>query len=187
MEQTDQFNESKNPSYWASIGIAALIFAIITFALQLMLGYIQMSGNSGWLFTSISSVIVCLIGAFGGMMAVWHYSNEYDITMKLGRGALIGFLTGVAIVIVSIILNELWLLFDPDYYQKMMEASIANIESMDLPDEQEETTINRIRAGFENRGSLLRQLAWGIPITGILNLLTGMLGVQLFAKEEKDY
>lgn len=186
MEQTDQFNKTENPSYWGSIAIAALVFSIITFVLQLALGYMQMNGSSGWLFSIGSSVVVCLIGAFGGMMAVWHYANEYDVTLKLGKGALIGFLTGVAMVIITIILNEIWQLIDPDYIQNMKEAAIAQIEAMDLPDEQEDANLARME-GFEDRFSIGRQLLWGIPIYGILNLLTGMLGVQLFAKEEDDF
>lgn len=184
MEQTDQFNSvEENPSYWGSIGVAALIFAIITFVLQIALGYVQMSGNSGWVFTSIAGVVVCLIGAFGGMMAVWHYANEYDITFNFGKGALIGFLTGVAIVIISIILMKLWLLVDPDYQQQILEATMERFEEMDVPEE----SLGEMRANVESRFTITQQLLWGIPITGILNLLTGLLGVQLFAKEEEEF
>ncbi len=187
MEQTDRFNNTQSPSYWGSVGIAALIFAIITWAIGLAMGYVRMGGDVGWVSSIVSGVVVCLIGAFAGMMAVWHYSKENDITMKLGKGALIGFLTGVAMVIISIILSKIWLLIDPDYYLQMKEATLANIETMDLPEEQEEAMLNRLNSNFEDQFTIWRQLLWGIPIYGILNLLTGMLGVQLFAKEEEDF
>src|SRR5699024_3506505 len=115
MEQADQLNGvEETPSYWGSIGIAGLIFAIITFILQIIMGYIQISGGSIWV-TSISGAIICLIGAFGGMVAVWHYASEYNTTTTFGKGALIGFLTGVVIVVIGIILGKLWLLIDPDF------------------------------------------------------------------------
>lgn len=183
MEQPNQINETENPSYWASVGIAALIFAFITFAIQTMAAYMQINGGSGFIASTVSTVVVCLIGAFAGMMAVWHYAREYDITMKLGKGALIGFLTGAAMVIISIILGKIWLLIDPTFTEKVMEASLENMEAMGLTDEQLQAARDQAGSGQ----SILWQLIIGIPVFGILNLLTGMLGVQLFAKEEKDF
>lgn len=184
MEQPNQVNETENHSYWPSVGIAALIFALLTFAIQTIVGYMQISGGTGFIASGISFVVVCLIGAFAGMMAVWHYANEYDLTMSLGRGALIGFLTGAAMVLFSIILGKLWLLIDPTYAERMMEATIERMEAMGgIPDEQIEAT----RQQAESGQSIIWQLIIGIPVFGILNLLTGMLGVQLFAKEEQDF
>ncbi len=183
MDQTDQFNETENPNYWPSVGITALIFAIVTWAIGLAAGYMQISGGSSFVTGTISFIVVCLFGAFAGMVAVWHYSNEYDITMKLGRGALIGFLAGAGMVIISAILSKLWVLIDPSYAEKMMEASIEQMESMGLSEEQLEAARERSEGGT----SVLWNLIIGIPVFGILNLLTGMLGVQLFAKEEDDF
>jgi disulfide bond formation protein DsbB len=185
MEQTTQHNVTE-PSYWASIGIAAVIFSLLTTVLQLISGYMQINAEpTGSLFspTMLFGVVVCLIGAFGGMVAVWHYANEYQITMKLGKGALIGFLTGVGIVLIGIVLNKLWLLVDPDMQQKMMESTIANFEAMDMPEETKQQMIDQ--AASQANPSIGMQLLYGIPIFGILNLLTGMLGVSLFARNKE--
>ncbi len=182
MEQPDQFNKAQNPSYWVSVGTAALIFGIITFLIETFIGYAVISGSGGFVFSIITGAIVCLIGAFAGMLAVWHYANEYDITMKLGKGALIGFFTGAALVIISTVLMQVWLLIDPDYTQQMVEATMARLETMDIPDEQLDAM---------GRAGSNQSIGWGVLfeflIFGILNLLTGMLGVQLFAKEVEDY
>lgn len=185
MEQTNQHN-STPPSYWASVGIAAVIFSLLTTVLQLISGYMQINAEpTGSLFspTMLFGLVVCLVGAFGGMVAVWHYANEYQITMKLGKGALIGFLTGVAIVLIGIVLNKLWLLIDPDMQQKMMESTIANFEAMDMPEETKQQMIDQ--AASQANPSIGMQLLYGIPIFGILNLLTGMLGVSLFARNKE--
>lgn len=185
MEQTSQHSNT-NPSYWPSVGIAAVIFSLITTVLQLISGYMQINAEpTGSLFspTMLFGVVVCLVGAFGGMVAVWHYANEYQITMKLGKGALIGFLTGAAMVLIGIVLNKLWLLVDPDMQQKMMESTIANFEAMDMPEETKQQMIDQ--AASQANPSIVMQLLYGIPIFGILNLLTGMLGVSLFARDKE--
>lgn len=185
MEQTHQDNNTI-PSYWASVGIAAFIFSLITTVLQLISGYMQINSEpTGSMFSPsmFMGIFVCLIGAFGGMLAVWHYTNENQLTLKLGKGALIGFLTGTAMVLIGMVFNEIWSFIDPDMNEKMMEAVIANFEAMDVPEETRQQMIDQAASRVNPSPGM--QLAWGIPIFGILNLLTGMLGVALFAREKE--
>jgi hypothetical protein len=105
--------------------------------------------------------------------------------MKLGQGALIGFLTGVGMVVISILLSKVWLLIDPDFTQKMMDSMMANFEAMDMPEAQKQQMMDSTAEQFESNQSILTQLMWGIPVSGILNLLTGMLGVALFARDKE--
>jgi hypothetical protein len=180
MEPTHQENNNA-PSYWASVGIAAFIFSLITTVLQLISGYMQINSEpTGSLFSPgmFMGLFVCLIGAFGGMLAVWHYANEYGITMKLGKGALIGFLTGTVMVLIGLVFNEIWSFIDPDMNEKMMDAV------MDVPEETKQQMIDQ--AASQVDPSIGTQLAWGIPSFGILNLLTGMLGVVLFARDKDN-
>lgn len=192
MEQPEQFNNNINgtePSYWMSIGIAAFVIGLISFVIQLIFGYVQISSEpSGSPLSpmTFSGIFACLAGAFGGMMAVWHYAREYDITMKLGKGALIGFLTGVAMVFVGIVFSELWEFIDPDYNQKVMESMMANFEAMDMPEANRQQMMDSMGEQLEGGESISTQLLWGIPVMGILNLLTGMLGVSLFAREKEE-
>lgn len=184
MEPTHQDNNA-SPSYWTSVGIAAFIFSVITTVLQLISGYMQINSEpTGSMFSPsmFMGLVVCLIGAFGGMLAVWHYANEYKITLKLGKGALIGFLTGTVMVLLGLVFNEIWSFIDPDMTEKMMDSVIANFEAMDMPEETKQQMIDQ--AASQVDPSIGTQLAWGIPILGILNLLTGMLGVALFAREK---
>lgn len=187
MEQTEQFNDQEKPSYWPSIGVAALIFGLISFVISTLGGYVIINSESSGSMTftiiqSLIGIVSCLVGAFGGMLAVWHYARENQITMKLGKGALIGFLTGAAMILISLVLNQLWLMIDPDMTQKMIDSIVANFEAMDMPEEQKQAMIDGTVQQMKN--SVFTTLLWGIPISGLLNLITGMLGVALFAKEK---
>lgn len=89
-------------------------------------------------------------------------------------------------VLIGIVLNKIWLLIDPDFTQKMMDSVMANFEAMDVPENQRQQMMDSTAQQFENNQSITTQLLWGIPIFGILNLLTGMLGVSLFAREKEN-
>lgn len=186
MEQTEMSN-NEMPSYWASVGIAAFIFSILTFVIQLVSSYMQINAEpSGSLFPpgAIFGSVACLVGAFGGMVAVWHYAREYDITMKLGKGALIGFATGCAMVFIGLVLNQLWQLIDPDMTQKMIDSMIDNYEAMDMPDETKQQMMDSVAS--QANPSIGMQLLYGIPMFGILNLVTGLIGVAIFARKKDE-
>jgi hypothetical protein len=183
-----QENESFNFSnYWPSVAIVAGIFSVISFVIGLYFGYQQINSEPTGSFISpimISSGVICLATAFAGMIAVWHYTKEVNPSIKLGQGALVGFLTGAAVVIFSTVLNELWHLVDPDYTEKLIEATIANIEAMDLPAEATEDMIDGMAHSMDQ--SFLRQIFIGIPIPGLLNMATAMIGVKIFGKKEDE-
>lgn len=186
MEQTDMQNNAM-PSYWASVGIAAFIFSLLTFVIQLITSYMQINSEpTGSLFSpaTILGSVTCLVGAFGGMVAVWHYAREYDLTMKLGKGALIGFFTGCAMVLIGMVLNEVWTLIDPDMTQKMIDSMVANYEAMDMPEATKQQMIDSVAS--QANPSIGMQLLYGIPMFGILNLLTGLIGVAIFAREKNN-
>ena len=132
---------------------------------------------------SVSMMAVCLIAAFGGLVAVWHFTKEVTTTLKLGQGAVIGFLTGAVIAVVSVILSEIWSSFiDPDMMKNYADAMIANFEAMDMP----QSTLDDIAESFEEGDSMLRQLFINIPLYGVLNLITALIGVKIFAEKPED-
>lgn len=186
MEESQQQTYNSEPSYWNSVAFAGLIFGVIVFALSLLTAYATINSEpTGSLFspTQLIGVLGCLFGAFGGMLAIWHYAGNYNISITLGRGALIGFLTGVAISVVSVLLNELWTFVDPDMTQQVVESTIANLEQSDLPEQQKQQFIDLIAGSREGEG-IGSQLLSDIPLYGILNLITGMIGAKIFGQDE---
>lgn len=188
MEESQNQVHEETPSYWTSVGVAGLLFGIISFILTLIYGYSLINSEpSGSMFSPIMLIwlVSCLLTAFGGMVATWHYANQYDVVIKLGKGALIGFLTGACIVIVSVILNEIWHLIDPEMTQKMIDSTIANFEKMEMPADQKQQIIDSTVDSMRTNQNIGRQLLFGIPIMGIVNLITGMIGAKLFGKKEE--
>lgn len=185
MEQTEQFNTQQDPNYWPSVGMAALIFGLLTFMMQIISGYIQINAEpTGSIFqpSMFLGVVVCLVGAFGGMFAIWHYVREYGVNLTLGKGALIGFFTGAVMVFLGVVLNEIWSQVDPDFTRKVLDAMIANYEAMDIPEETKQQMIDA--AAQQADPSIGQELFYGIPLYGILNLVTGMIGVSAFGRKK---
>lgn len=187
----EEVNENKTFSfnnYWPSVAIVGAIFSLVSFVIGLYFGYQQINSEPSGSFISpvmISSGVICLATAFAGLLAVWHYTKEVSPVMKLGQGALVGFLTGAAIVLFSTILNELWLLIDPEYTEKLIEATIANVEAMDLPSDAKNDMVDAMAESMQGQ-SFFKQLFVGIPVPGLLNMGTAMIGVKLFAQKEDD-
>lgn len=173
--------------YLPSAGIVGAIFSVVTFAIGLAIGYQQISSEpSGSFFspTMVGGVIVCLISCLAGALAVWHFTNEVTPFIKLGQGAALGFMTGAVIVILTALLNEVWNFIDPEYTEKLVEATIANIEAMDMPSGQQDQMIDGMAESVRSQQSFGSQVLWGIPMYGILNLISAMIGVKIFAKKE---
>ncbi len=172
-----------------SASVVGLIFSIVTFAIGLAVGYYQISSEpSGAIFSPsmLSGSVICLISLLGGVLAVWHFVKEVNPYIKLGQGAALGFITGAIMVILTAVYGEVWSFIDPDYTDKLVEATIANVEAMEMPDAQKDAMIDSMASSVRQQNSFLTSILWGIPITGILNLLTGMVGVKIFAKKEDE-
>lgn len=194
MEESVQQDPNSQPSYWMSVGIASLVFGIIYFLLTLIWGYYSINSEpTGSVFTmvgqALGSGISCLVGGFGGMLAIWHYANTYDkFTLKIGQGALFGFYSALGIVVISTVLNQIWNLIDPTFTDKLMESMIDNYEQMDeLTQAQKNQIIDGIASEFRKGKSFLGILKGmvfsAIPLS-IVNIFTGMIGVKIFGKEE---
>lgn len=176
--------------YLPSAGIVGTIFSLVSFVIGLLFGYQQINAEpSGSLMSPMlfSGVVICLVSALAGFLAVWHFAREVTPFLTLGQGALIGFLTGAVIVLVSVVLNEIWILiFDPEYTSKIMDATIANIEAMEMPEESKQQMIDAMAESLSGGQSIWQQIFWGIPVTGLLNLVTGLIGVKIFGEKNEE-
>lgn len=189
-EETRQPDKNFVSSALPSILIAGGIFSLASFVLNIAFGYQQISSEpTGAVFSvsMLSGVVICLITCLAGALAIWHYSKEVTPFITLGQGALTGFLTGITIVLISVVLNQLWALIDPEYTEKLIEATIANVEAMDLPSNTRQDMIDGMVEGVESSQSVSTQIFWGIPITGLFNLISGMIGAKIFGQKEEEF
>lgn len=189
MEEVNQKENQALSDYWQSVVIVGSIFALVSFVLGIFFGYRQINAEpTGAIFTPMmfSGVVICLMTCVAGLVAVWHFTREVTPHITLGQGALLGFLTGAVIVIFSVLFNEIWMLIDPEYTDKLIEATIANVEAMDLPGGSQEDMVDSMVEGVRSSQSVWQQIFWGIPVTGLLNLISGMIGTKIFAEKGED-
>lgn len=185
----DHSAQPRPSDFLSSVLLAGMLFGFIDFLAGLVFGYMQINSEPGGsLITSgvINGVVVCLVNAFAGLFAIWHYTRHVSSRLRLGQGALIGFLAGAAFVVFSALLKNLWTVIDPDFTRKLLDSMVANLEQMDLPAETRDQLIDQMAAGAQP-SSLFAQIFYGIPFTGLLNLFTGMLGVRFFANRVTEY
>lgn len=189
----EQHNESEIPSYWPSVGVAGLLFGVIFFIISTMGGYMTIGSEPTGSFLSSHTLMICLaclLGAFAGMTAIWHYNRETGMKLTLGKGALIGFYTGALIGLVATLLGQIWYMIDPAFTEELMNATIANFEAMDqMPEEQRQAMIDSTYSQFQNMhslGTIIQGLLMYSIGMGILNSLSGLLGVMFFARKKDD-
>jgi hypothetical protein len=80
---------------------------------------------AGILSTSVLGLIniLCCAGVIiGAAVGVWHYTEENQLTIPSGQGALIGALCGVVGAIVAGILNQLIIAIGLDFATAMQES-----------------------------------------------------------------
>lgn len=184
--------EHNEPSYYPAAVKGGVIIGVFTFVVSLIFGYIQISADpsaSSLLIMVGLSLVSCIVGAFGGLIAVWFYSGEVDFNLQLGKGAVIGIVTGIVIVLTTTILNQIWNGLNPAYNEQLLESMIASIESMDLPDAQEQTQVDMIYNSMKSADSftgVLKSLLGGALLYGVLNMITGLIGIKLFAQAKRE-
>lgn len=174
------------PSYWNSVVIASLITAIIVTVFGIIGGYMTLGTEPEGSFFSSSQLlgtIGCLIGSLGGVFANWHYSNENDLTYKIGKGALIGLLVGLGATIFTVILSQLWTVIDPSYQKALIDWNVQNIQAMQIPDASKEAALEGMKDPNSIKNIALQALYMFIGL-GIVNVISGLIGAKIFASEE---
>lgn len=184
---------ANSKSYWNAAGMAGVIFGFAVFVISLIGSYMTIhSEPSGSFFsgTIAASTVGCLVGVFGGVLGVKLYINEFGPEIKIGKGAIIGLLTGIFMALIYQVLSLLWPLIDGSYIANLQSAMIANIEMMEqLPDAQKEEIIDATYTqmqDFYSAGSILQSLFFGFLTYGLLNLLSGMLSAKFMGKPPQE-
>lgn len=180
-------------SYWNAAGMAGMIFGFIVFLVATIGSYMTIhSEPTGTFFsgTIVASVIGCLVGAFGGVLAVKLYIKEHGPEMKIGTGAVIGLVTGIFITLVYQVLTMIWPIIDSSYIENLQSAMIANIEMMDgLPSAQKQEMIDAMYAQMQNyysAGTIIQNMFFGFLTYGLLNLLSGLLAAKFMGKPPEE-
>lgn len=190
MEQ-DQV-QAEMPSYWPSVAIGGFIVAIVTSIASTGYLYYLASAEPSMavmIQAGMVSLISCLLGMIGGIISNRHYAKSNEITYTIGKGALIGFLTGVAAVLIGTILGQIWQVIDPALMDNFASNLISSLETADMPEAQLEEAIASTQKSMAEQKTLvgiLKGMGIGILAMGAINAITGMIGAKLFASPEED-
>lgn len=169
---------------WPVLLQAGALIGLLSFTLNLVFGYLQITSEpSGSLMVPLAGGIgVFLITCTGGFLTIRQLGTAMDLVLSRGRTALIGFLTGAVIVTISALLNELWYLLDPEYTEKLVRSMVETVQRMDLPDGNRQEMIDQMAAGVD-RVPLWTQIFYGTPVTGLLNLVSALIGMRWYVKK----
>jgi hypothetical protein len=181
------------PSYMPHAIRYGAILAVIVTAVSYMSMYNTISTPpTGSMFSmgSLIPVFACLIGAFGGLLVVRSHAKETGLPMKAGQGAVIGLVTGLIIALISIFIGQIWTQFiDPTMMDRFADATIANFEAIpNIPDEQRNAMIDATYTNFQDAKTfmgIVKASLINLGVFSVLNLITGIIGVSIFAKKEE--
>lgn len=179
-------DEQVQPSYWNSVIIASLVTALLLTIISIAGGYMTLGDEpTGSLFSKMQlfAMVGCLLGAIGGIIANWHYANEYQITYKIGTGALLGLLVAVGATVFAVIMGQIWNLIDPSYTQALVDWQSRNIEAMQIPEESKQEALERMKDP-NSPGNIALQALFSFIGLGIMNVISGLIGAKIFASEE---
>ena len=163
-----------------SILIGGLSCAVLSTLIQVASTMVN-SGGQNPILGAVFGCLGCLIGLTSGLIAVWHYTGEYELTLKSGEGVKLGALAGVVSALVAFLLVRVLM------FMGVMPTASDVIEQLaDSP-------------GMENAGGQLDMavqwieisMGWGGLIIGLVvgslfGLLGGMMGAAMFKKGSDD-
>ncbi|QXD16369.1 DUF4199 family protein [Rhodocaloribacter litoris] len=139
----------------------------------------------GLLSTSYLGLInmLCCAGVLiGAVVAVWHYTSTYELTIPAGEGATIGALAALIGGLISLVLNfvlmKIGIRHDLVISQFMLERFGEG-----MPPEQYEQIREQMSQPV-TLGSYLKQAWYGavLIVTAIFGAIGGVLGAVLFKK-----
>jgi hypothetical protein len=185
---SDQDITPTTGSPFSVILLYGLIFGILSTVLQLAMGYVQINSEpSGSFFgpTAIGGVVTCFLAAFAGFLAVRAIVKEVNPVMSFGQGSWVGVQIALVISVASVVLTQVWYLIDPAYSEGIIESTIANMEQMPgVPDEAIDSTVESLQKQFTLAG-VLQTAAISTIVLIIVNVLTSLLAVKLFAQKDE--
>lgn len=181
--------EQANDSYMPYAFRLAMIFAIISFVGNLVIMYTVIGMEPSMmmlLIPSISGTVICLLAAVAGFLVVRAYIKATNLRVPVGKGAVIGLVTGVLIAVVSGVLGILWDFVDPNITKNMMNAMMSAIDTLpEMNDAARQQAEDQLMANDPSQWST-RLMGLGMSTLGfgIVNMITGMIGAAVFSKKD---
>lgn len=136
----------------------------------------------GILSTSVLGFIniLCCAGVIiGAMVGVWHYTEEHQLTIESGQGAIIGALAGVVGAILAGVFNQILMALGLDFFSQGMREMMMQQFGGEMSPEQMEMM-------QQNQGGsplfMLIGVAFNMVLFSIFGAVGGAIGASVFQK-----
>ncbi|HYE96741.1 MAG TPA: DUF4199 family protein [Rubricoccaceae bacterium] len=156
------------PNKFPSVLLGALVSIVLSLLIQFL------SANSPG--NPVMGILACLLIFVGPLVAVWHYTNTHNLTLKAGQGAGIGALTGVIAGIIGGIIG--YALLAAGVFPDPMEAARVQLEQQGMSEEEIEQAMS-IAQTFSNPAVTV---VLGVVMGAIVGAIGGVIGAALFKK-----
>ena len=179
--------------FYKSAFVAGTAFGTLNFVLNIINGYLTLgldpNANPVLNISTYGPIFICLISLGGGLVGTWLYAKNCDLPLKVGQGAGLGAVTGFAMVIVALVLDLIWSVINPEFYDNIFKHMITIIENSEMPREQQQMFTDQLYTSTKSKFSLSSIFfnILGGSFMALLNALTGMLGVKLYINEPDEF
>lgn len=135
-------------------------------------------------YLSFINLLCCAGVIIGGLVAVWHYTSENDLTIPAGQGAAIGALAGVVGALIGAALN--WVvgvvgLPDSQEVSQTIQSLITGSGAQDMSPEQEEQ-MRAMQERFSSPMFMIIGIGVSMAVSAVFGAIGGAIGAAVFKK-----
>ena len=162
------------PSKLTSVLIGGLASALVGTLLSVA-GSLANPANANPGLGAILGLLGCLTMVTSGLIAVWHYTGEHELTLTGGQGVGIGALAGIAYGVIVTVLSRILMMAGAlptaeDVIQQMEETG-----AMEGPGAEFATMMVEFSMGW---GAVVFSIIFGV-VTGLIG---GAIGAAVFKR-----
>ncbi len=135
--------------------------------------------NQQTLLGIIFGVLGCMVMLTSGLVAVWHYATEHELTLSAGQGVGIGSLAGIAYAVIALVLSWLLILLNILPSPEETLEMIRNTGAFDAPGAEQAESVTEM------------MVTWGGPMIALIGgvlmgLIGGAIGAALFKRGAEE-
>jgi len=158
--------------------VIAVVSSITIYGLALMS---ISSGSPGVAGLVIGCFLCCGFVILPGLLSSRLYIYDIQKSIEVGKGALIGAVSGLAFGVVFGFMDVIWKLFDVDTASLMVEYYIMVMQNLDMPELND--AIDQMRDAQEQASSGIGSILMNIVIVSVINVVSGLSGTAIFSKK----
>ncbi len=165
------------PSKTQSILVGGLVAAVTGTILQVA-GYVSGATSPvdpNPVLGIIFNILGCMVMLTSGLVAVWHYATENELTLKGSQGVGIGSLAGIVYAVAGIVLGWVLVLLNVLPSPEETLELMRDAGTFDAPGAEQAESITRIMVTW---GWVVMAFIGGV----LMGLIGGAIGAALFKR-----